>query len=120
MSRTPVAVSGISTATAVVTGYAYSCALLASGAVRCWGMNYEGALGNGSNTDSSVPVTVTGISTATALAGGDFHACALLASGAVKCWGNDTYGELGNGTSQLFQYAGYGQRSDERQGHRGR
>ena len=65
----------------------HSCALLAGGAVKCWGNNYDGELGNGSNADSNVPVTVTGISTATALAVGDDHSCALLAGGAVQCWG---------------------------------
>ena len=36
-STIPVTVSGISTATAVAAGVEHSCALLASGAVQCWG-----------------------------------------------------------------------------------
>ena len=34
---TPVAVSGISTATAIAAGYEHTCALLADGTPRCWG-----------------------------------------------------------------------------------
>ena len=78
----------------MATGGYDSCALLASGAVKCWGWNYYGQLGDGSNTDSSVPVAVAGIGTATAVAiGGD--SCALLAGGTVKCWGANL---INNGT----------------------
>jgi alpha-tubulin suppressor-like RCC1 family protein len=101
-STTPVTVIGISTATAVAVGTQDGCAVLASGAVQCWGYNYFGQLGNGSNTDSSIPVNVIGISTATAVAVGGHHTCALLVSGAVKCWGDNNYGELGNGSSAHF------------------
>ena len=38
-SSIPVSVTGISTATAVAAGSSHSCALLASGAVQCWGYN---------------------------------------------------------------------------------
>lgn len=98
-STTPVSVSGISTAKSVAVGENFSCALLTSGTVKCWGVNSYGQLGNGNNIRSSIPTTVSGISTATALAVGQVHSCAVLKSGTVKCWGTDFYGELGNGTT---------------------
>jgi alpha-tubulin suppressor-like RCC1 family protein len=98
-STTPVIVKGIGTAIAVGAGWQHACALLASGAVECWGLNNYGQVGNGSNTNSSIPVPVTGINTATALHLGDHHSCAVLASGAVQCWGLNNYGQLGNGTT---------------------
>lgn len=98
----PASVSGISTAIAVTAGSLHSCALLASGAVQCWGNNYYGQLGNTTTAPSLTPVTVSGISTATALAAGYGHSCALLASGAVQCWGLNGSGELGIGQTNYF------------------
>jgi alpha-tubulin suppressor-like RCC1 family protein len=97
-STIPVKVSGIGSATALALNWAHSCALLASGAVQCWGYNVKGQLGNGTTTNSNVPVAVKGISNATAVATGAFFSCALLASGEVQCWGSSGLGQLGNGS----------------------
>ena len=97
-SGVPVAVRGINNATGVATGAYFSCALLATGAVQCWGYGDSGELGSGTFADSSVPVPVTGISAAVALTAGGFHACAVLGSGSTQCWGSNSYGELGAGS----------------------
>lgn len=99
-SVTPVAVSGITNATAIAAGDRHACALLSDGVVQCWGRNDYGQLGNGTTMDSSVPVTVAGITDATSVAAASsLHACALLAVGTVQCWGDNANGELGNGTT---------------------
>jgi len=36
----------------------HTCAVLADGAVKCWGGNDEGELGTGTMTASSVPLSV--------------------------------------------------------------
>ena len=60
-SRTPVQVSGLTTATEVAADEAHSCALLVGGHVDCWGYNPYGDLGDGTTTNSTIPVPVSGI-----------------------------------------------------------
>jgi alpha-tubulin suppressor-like RCC1 family protein len=69
-------------AIAVAAGASHTCALLGTGAVRCWGAP--------AGTGGGQPVT----SGATALAAGRDHTCAVVA-GAVRCWGANAQGQLG-------------------------
>jgi alpha-tubulin suppressor-like RCC1 family protein len=85
---------------AVGVGFSTIFALMDSGTVKCWGKNFSGEVGDGTNVDKSRPVAVAGISDAFAISVGTGHACALIVGGAVKCWGSNGYGQLGDGTSQ--------------------
>jgi alpha-tubulin suppressor-like RCC1 family protein len=90
----------------VDAGGFHNCALLRSGAVRCWGDNFYGQLGYGNTEvvgddetpDSAGPVKLGG--KAVAISGGEHHSCALLRGGAVRCWGDNTYGQLGYGNTE--------------------
>ena len=93
-------------AIAISAGLVHTCAVLASGRVRCWGADTDGELGSGDSDGSSVgddetPATLPpvdlGGARATAVSAGASHTCALLTSGKVRCWGNDTFGQLGSG-----------------------
>ena len=105
-SNVPAAVTGLlsdKTVTAISAGSGHTCAI-ASGAAYCWGNNYNGQLGNGSNTNSNVPVAVTSTGvltgkTITSISAGSNHTCAI-ASGATYCWGSNYYGALGNGSTE--------------------
>jgi hypothetical protein len=96
----PVPVSGITTAVVIAAGYDHACALLANGAVRCWGSNVDGQLGSPSTpqSGSSVPVTVGGIAGAVAVTAGAYHTCALLQDSTLRCWGRNDQSQLGDGT----------------------
>ncbi len=96
----PVPVSGLSSAAAGVgAGLEHSCAVTNAGAVKCWGANSRGQLGDSTTTDRHTPVNVAGLgSGVTSVAAGWSHTCALTKAGAAKCWGSNDRGELGSGT----------------------
>jgi hypothetical protein len=98
-SQIPVAVSGITNAAEITEGDDYSCALLSTGSIDCWGWNQFGELGDGLNTDSAVPVAVSGITDARQTSAGLYAACAVLTDSSVHCWGDNGDGALGNGTT---------------------
>ena len=79
-------------------GYGFTCAVLPSTKVKCWGHGAYGELGNGGQSNSVTPVLVSGLVGVLALAAGRQHTCALLSSGAVKCWGLNNEGQVGDGT----------------------
>jgi alpha-tubulin suppressor-like RCC1 family protein len=98
-STAPAGASG--RAIAVAVGLGYGCALLDSGAVKCWGSNEAGQLGTDrSGFQEPAPVPVAGLSDATAIAAGQETTCAVHEGGTVSCWGENTTGLLGTGTNR--------------------
>jgi alpha-tubulin suppressor-like RCC1 family protein len=83
---------------AIAVGYLHTCALLNNGAVKCWGDNGNGQLGDGTKTGRHSAVPVAGLpgGIRTLVAGGA-HTCALLTAGGLACWGDNEYGQLGDG-----------------------
>jgi alpha-tubulin suppressor-like RCC1 family protein len=88
----------------VVSGDFDTCALYAAdGALRCWGYNAYGQLGQSDVVHKSVPSQLSAVAfggglTAKVVAGGTNHTCALLSDGQVRCWGHNGKGQLGFGT----------------------
>ncbi|MEO8103882.1 MAG: Ig-like domain repeat protein, partial [Betaproteobacteria bacterium] len=98
----PFQVAGLTSGiAAVAAGSDHSCALTTGGAVKCWGDNSAGAIGDGSGPILvESPADVTGLSSGvTAIVAGEFHTCALLTGGAVKCWGANSEGQVGDGST---------------------
>jgi alpha-tubulin suppressor-like RCC1 family protein len=91
-------VAAYSTAGALATGGAHSCAVTSGGGVQCWGNNQYGQLGDGTTTNRLTAVAVTGLTSGVvAVVAGQVHTCALTGGGAVQCWGIG--GRLGDGTT---------------------
>ena len=111
----PVQPTGMESGVAQISaGALHTCAvLLDGGAVKCWGLNFDGQLGDGTaamlrttpvnvcptaGATGPCAVPLQGASSVTARGAG--HSCAIMAAdGSVKCWGSNGSGELGDGTT---------------------
>lgn len=88
----------------VATGGTHTCAVLESGAVRCWGAGGFGRLGynNTNNVGDGIGVSILAAgdvpigAAVKQIVSGNLHNCALLENGAVRCWGSGGSGQLGN------------------------
>jgi alpha-tubulin suppressor-like RCC1 family protein len=99
------------TAKAIAAGYKHTCALLDNGAVKCWGYNYYGQLGQGDTAtrgiaaaemgDNLAPIALGTGRTAKAIGVGQGFTCALLDNGSIKCWGENDSGALGQGDTTI-------------------
>ncbi|MEM7132835.1 MAG: Ig-like domain-containing protein [Chloroflexota bacterium] len=104
-SKTPVDVAGLASGVkAIAAGDNHSCALLDDNTVQCWGLNFVGQLGDGTNIDRRyTPAPVMGLASApSALSAGYRHTCVLLGNGVAQCWGYNVWGQLGNDTDDIF------------------
>jgi alpha-tubulin suppressor-like RCC1 family protein len=93
-------------AAAVTFGGGHGCALVDTGAVKCWGVYHQSQLGADNqpyDPGDPLPSVKLGRPARAVSASGtttfldDAHTCALLDDGSVKCWGLNGYGQLGQG-----------------------
>ena len=86
----------------VAGGQGYTCAVAAGGAVKCWGADFYGELGDGRTlnnpvaTPTAAKVLTSGV---VALSGRFRHTCALTSGGAVYCWGQSSQGATGTSSA---------------------
>jgi len=87
-----------SDATLIVAGSEHTCAVVADGmAVRCWGRNNNGQLGDGSTTNRQLPTSIAGPppSAVIAMDSSADTTCGLLTDGDLWCWGGLNASDLG-------------------------
>lgn len=81
----------------VYAGGRHTCATTVAGELKCWGDNFYGQSGTGSNRDVQLLPSTVAAGVGSAALGGD-HTCAE-SGGSVKCWGANSYGQLGDATT---------------------
>ena len=96
----PATVPGLDGAVvAVAGGEHHTCAIVEGGAMRCWGFNMFGGVGDGTNVERTTPRVVAALrDSVDAMALGQFSTCARTLQGELRCWGLNAFGVLGDGT----------------------
>lgn len=65
----------------------HTCVRLRDGAVKCWGINMTGQLGDGTTTHRATPTRVADLCGVRSISAGGESTCAALTDGTVRCWG---------------------------------
>eukprot|EP00900_Chrysochromulina_parva_P014055 jgi/Chrpa1/22650/Chrysochromulina_OHIO_Genome00026605-RA len=104
---TPTTINVGGTVGLLTLGSGHACAYVTAGAgaLKCWGWNDSGQLGDGTKTDRRTPTTIDVGGPVGLLALGGQHTCAYVTAGAgaLKCWGLNYYGQLGDGTKTSYR-----------------
>ena len=91
-------VTGITTAQQISCGSKHTCAVLADGTARCWGLNDRLQIGaSAAGATFPAPQIVAGLAGVFRISAGNGFSCAVLSTGAASCWGENGAGQLGNG-----------------------
>ncbi len=93
----PTQVPGLTGVDQVVAAGFRTCVRI-GGAVKCWGQNLFGQVGDGTTVQKNAPTDVLGLTRAAHLSIAQNHGCALLQDGRAACWGFNNFGQLGDGT----------------------
>jgi alpha-tubulin suppressor-like RCC1 family protein len=101
---------GTARARDITLGAGFTCALLDTARIKCWGASNDGALGDGPRgyhgarnhtMGDALPEVDLGTGARVAeVRAGRSHVCARLEDGRVKCWGNNEHGQLGLGDAR--------------------
>ncbi len=75
------------------------CVIMNDGALKCWGDNRFGQIGDNTRTNRYTPTSTVNLGgPAVAVSLGDMHTCAIISGGTLKCWGRGGSYQLGIGS----------------------
>ena len=93
----------------IAVGGGHTCALLDSGAVRCWGSNSSGQLGIGNALldigDNEIPTDIEPVAltgNVVEVSAGSAHTCVRFDDESIECWGANLQGRLGYGNTDAI------------------
>lgn len=92
------AASESSTAAYVVKEGSHGAVITKNGDLYCWGYNYAGQVGNGTEKMQKIPVKV--LENVVEVSIEDSRPVALTKNGDLYCWGYNSYGQVGNGSNK--------------------
>jgi hypothetical protein len=99
---TPSAVIGGLRFRHVSSGYEHTCGVTIDDRIYCWGLNYFGQLGNGTQGSDhfsvATPAEIVGGRRYKQVRAGYSHTCAITRANEAFCWGENSQGQLGDGT----------------------
>ena len=95
----PAVVTGLADVAAIGAGWLNTMAVTTSGAMRAWGDNAYGQIGDSTTTRRASPVAPTGGCLARSATGGDATTYVLCVNGRVLAVGKNASGQLGDGST---------------------
>jgi alpha-tubulin suppressor-like RCC1 family protein len=78
---------------ALSAGDFHTCALTSAGAVKCWGRNDDGQLGDGTTTDELAPERLKGGAVWSSVSTGGGRTCGIRTDATLWCWGAAPIGD---------------------------
>jgi hypothetical protein len=97
--KPPAAVAGLTGVAKISVSGKKGCVLSPAGALRCWGDNMFGLVGDGTMNPHATPADAVEILQGVADVGfTSLTGCARMMDNTVRCWGNNVAGGLGAGT----------------------
>ena len=100
LSWVPVQVAGGLQLRQISAGATRTCGVTPGRLAFCWGANWYGGVGDGTDIRRPAPVPVAGGLRFRELSdGGEYHICGITLPGRAYCWGANSAGEVGDGTT---------------------
>lgn len=84
----------------VATGFGHVCIISDSSQLYCWGSNFNGELGDGTQTASYTPKLIADQIKFVDIAASQGITCGITNIGTAYCWGESNKGALGDGHSK--------------------
>jgi alpha-tubulin suppressor-like RCC1 family protein len=82
----------------VSTGNMHTCGITTTGRAYCWGRNFQGQLGDGTDTARLFPTPVAGGLVFRNVSAAEDHTCGVTTDFLAYCWGEPISGKLGIGS----------------------
>ncbi|MDH5545272.1 MAG: Ig-like domain-containing protein [Gammaproteobacteria bacterium] len=87
----------------ISSGSGHACAIRSDRTLWCWGRNFQGQLGDNSNTNVTSPVQEDSKSSWLGVSVSSNHTCAIRNDHTLWCWGDNSYGQIGLNPEGVFE-----------------